>query len=34
MADENYIRDSINNPASQVVKGFMPVMPVYKGQLS
>lgn len=33
-ADENYLRESIENPAAKVVKGFNPVMPVFKGQLS
>ena len=32
--DANYIRDSILNPAAQVVKGFPPVMPPYQGQLT
>jgi len=33
-ADENYIRQSILEPQSQVVKGFPPVMPSFKGILS
>jgi cytochrome c oxidase subunit 2 len=33
-ADENYISNSINNPAGQVVEGFVPSMPSYQGQLS
>ena len=33
-ADENYIRQSILEPQSQVVKGFQPVMPSFKGILS
>jgi cytochrome c oxidase subunit 2 len=32
--DENYIRESIENPMAKVVKGFNPVMPTFKGQLS
>jgi cytochrome c oxidase subunit II len=32
--DENYIRQSILEPASQVVKGYQPVMPSFKGILS
>jgi cytochrome c oxidase subunit 2 len=32
-ADENYIRQSILDPGSQVVKGFQPVMPTYAGTL-
>ena len=30
-ADESYIRQSILDPASQVVEGFQPIMPVFKG---
>lgn len=33
-ADVNYLRDSILNPASQIVAGYPPVMPSYQGQLS
>jgi cytochrome c oxidase subunit II len=33
IADENYLRDSILNPAAQIVEGYPPVMPSYKGQL-
>lgn len=33
-ADENYIRQSILEPQSQVVKGFQPVMPSFKGILT
>lgn len=32
--DDNYIRQSIEAPNSQVVAGFEPVMPTFKGQLS
>ena len=32
--DENYLRESIVNPAGKVVKGFNPIMPVFKGVLS
>ncbi len=32
-ADENYIRQSILDPGSQVVAGFQPVMPTYQGTL-
>jgi len=32
-ADENYIRTSILEPQSQIVKGFQPVMPSFKGIL-
>ena len=34
MADENYIRESILNPAAKVVAGFKPIMPTYQGQIS
>ncbi len=33
-ADENYIKDSILNPNSKLVKGFAAAMPSYQGQLS
>jgi cytochrome c oxidase subunit II len=33
LVDENYIQESIYDPAKRVVKGFNPVMPSYKGQL-
>lgn len=33
-ADDNYIRNSILNPASQVVEGFQPIMPTFKGQVT
>lgn len=33
-ADENYIRESIENPTAKIVKGFNPLMPTFKGQLS
>jgi cytochrome c oxidase subunit 2 len=32
--DENYIRQSILEPQSQIVEGFPPSMPTFKGQLS
>ena len=31
--DETYIRRSILEPLSDVVEGFMPVMPTFKGQV-
>lgn len=31
--DEEYIRESLLNPAAKVVQGFAPVMPTYQGQL-
>jgi cytochrome c oxidase subunit 2 len=33
-ADEDYIRNSILNPSSQVVEGFQPIMPTFKGQVT
>ena len=33
-ADENYIRNSILNPSGQVVEGFQPIMPTFKGQVT
>ena len=33
-ADEQYIRNSILNPTSQVVEGFQPIMPTFKGQVT
>lgn len=33
-ADENYVRNSILNPASQVVEGYQPIMPTFKGQVT
>ncbi|MFZ9594925.1 MAG: cytochrome c oxidase subunit II [Bdellovibrionia bacterium] len=34
VADENYIRDHIENPASNTVKGYNPVMPTFKGLIT
>jgi cytochrome c oxidase subunit II len=33
-ADEQYIRNSILNPGSQVVEGYQPIMPTFKGQVT
>jgi len=33
-ADENYIKTSILEPQSQIVQGFPPAMPTFKGKLS
>jgi cytochrome c oxidase subunit II len=33
-ADDNYIRNSILVPASEIVKGYAPAMPSYQGQLN
>jgi cytochrome c oxidase subunit 2 len=34
VVDENYLRESILDPAAKVVQGYQPLMPTYKGQLS
>jgi cytochrome c oxidase subunit II len=34
LADDQYLRDSILNPASQVATGYAPVMPNYSGRIS
>ncbi len=34
VADEEYIRNSILNPGGQVVEGYQPIMPTFKGQVS
>lgn len=34
LVDEQYIRESITNPTAKVVRGFQPVMPVFKGLLT
>ena len=33
-ADEQYIRNSILNPGSQIVEGYQPIMPTFKGQVT
>jgi cytochrome c oxidase subunit 2 len=33
-ADDDYLRTSIVDPRSQVVKGYANIMPVYEGQMS
>jgi len=33
-ADENYVRESILDPGTKVVKGFKPVMPTFQGLVS
>jgi cytochrome c oxidase subunit II len=33
-ADEEYIRNSILNPSSQIVEGYQPIMPTFKGQVT
>jgi cytochrome c oxidase subunit II len=32
--DDEYLRNSILNPGSQVVEGFQPIMPTFKGQVT
>jgi cytochrome c oxidase subunit 2 len=32
--DENYVRESVNNPTAKVAAGFVPSMPTYQGKLS
>lgn len=34
MADEGYLRESIENPAAKVVSGFNPIMPTFQGQVT
>lgn len=34
LVDEQYVRNSILNPSSQIVEGFQPIMPTFKGQVS
>jgi cytochrome c oxidase subunit II len=34
LVDENYIRDSIYDPNKQIVKGYEPKMPTFKGKLT
>src|SRR5690606_20523117 len=34
VADDNYLRESILEPAAKVVAGFEPLMPTYRGQIS
>lgn len=33
VADDNYLRESILNPAAKVVDGYEPIMPTYQGQI-
>ena len=33
-ANDEYIKNSILNPGSQVVEGFQPIMPTFKGQVT
>ncbi len=34
IADDQYIRNSILNPGSQIVEGYQPIMPTFKGQIT
>ncbi len=34
IADDEYIRNSILNPQSQIVEGYQPIMPTFKGQVT
>ncbi len=34
LADEEYVRNSILNPQGQIVAGFQPIMPTFKGQVT
>jgi cytochrome c oxidase subunit 2 len=33
LADENYLRESIMKPMSQIVQGYGAIMPSYSGRL-
>ncbi len=33
-ANDEYIRNSILNPGAQIVEGFQPIMPTFKGQIT
>ncbi|HEX2757619.1 MAG TPA: c-type cytochrome, partial [Thermoanaerobaculia bacterium] len=34
LVNEDYVRESLLNPAAKVVAGYQPVMPTFKGQVS
>ncbi len=34
VADDDYIRNSIVNPGGQIVEGYQPIMPTFKGQVT
>ena len=34
IADDDYIRNSILNPSAQIVEGYQPIMPTFKGQVT
>ncbi len=33
VVDDNYLRESILNPAASIVAGYQPLMPTYQGQI-
>ncbi len=34
IADEAYVRESIENPQAKIVAGFGPIMPTFQGQVT
>jgi cytochrome c oxidase subunit II len=34
LVDDNYLRESLMDPAAKVVKGYQPVMPTFRGRLN
>jgi cytochrome c oxidase subunit 2 len=34
VVDDNYIRESILNPAAKIAAGYQPIMPAFQGQVS
>jgi len=34
IADENYVRESILEPHAKIVRGYQPIMPLFKGSIS
>lgn len=34
LANEEYLRNSILNPSAQIVEGYQPIMPTFKGQVT
>jgi hypothetical protein len=33
-ADENYVRESMLEPRAKIVRGYQPIMPIFKGSVS
>jgi len=33
-ADETYVRESILEPHAKIVRGYQPIMPIFKGSVS